>query len=327
MSTSTDSSNTEEAPNMLDNKTINLDILPLIQIIKHAQGSSPTNVSGQLLGMDDEGHVEVTYAYGMPSSEGDLQFVNKTEFQQSMITSLGQIGVDNDVVGWYTSTFMSSFCTLQMILSQYTYQEELGNNTFVLVIDSFDLSRGKLNIKAFRLTRAFMNLFRDKKININDLRDQAFDSTMIMEEVPLYLSLDEASQALLHQCGIISMFTEKATPAADPITSLEKNMEQLIENIDSVVNERHSYTMQVRQANKQKQQQNEWMNARVEENRIRSEMGDDMLPEMDEEDPVFAQVVGNDRVEPLVGYCAMLDFCNRLNSVGTNDDKVLEREL
>ena len=53
-------------------------------------------------------------------------------------------------------------------------------------------------------------------------------------------------------------------------------MEQLIENIDSVVNERHSYTMQVRQANKQKQQQNEWMNARVEENRIRSEMGDDI---------------------------------------------------
>lgn len=45
---------------------------------------------------------------------------------------------------------------------------------------------------------------------------------MIMEEVPLFLSLDEASQALLHQCGIISMFTEKATPAADPITSLVK---------------------------------------------------------------------------------------------------------
>lgn len=130
--------------------------------------------------MDDEGHVEVTYAYGMPSSEGDLQFVNKPEFQQSMITSLGQvsvclvsnlqIGVDNDVVGWYTSTFMSSNCTLQMILTQYSYQEELGNNTFVLVIDSFDLSRGKLNVKAFRLTTTFMNLFRDKKININEYR-------------------------------------------------------------------------------------------------------------------------------------------------------------
>lgn len=42
---------------------------------------------------------------------------------------------------------------------------------------------------------------------------------MILEEVPLYLSMDEASQALLHQCGIISMFMDNVTPA-DPITSL-----------------------------------------------------------------------------------------------------------
>lgn len=48
-------------------------------------------MSGQLLGLVEDGNVEVTYAYGMPSSEGDLQFVNKTEFQQSMINSLGQV--------------------------------------------------------------------------------------------------------------------------------------------------------------------------------------------------------------------------------------------
>ena len=79
---------------------------------------------------------------------------------------------------------MSSFCTLQMILSQYTYQEELGNNTFVLVIDSFDLSRGKLNIKAFRLTTAFMDLFRDKKININEC-EFVFSFTVVCAIRPL----------------------------------------------------------------------------------------------------------------------------------------------
>lgn len=55
-----------------------------------------------------------------------------------------------------------------MILTQYKYQEELGNNTFVLVMDAFDLSRGKLNIKAFRLTQKFITLFHSKKININE---------------------------------------------------------------------------------------------------------------------------------------------------------------
>ena len=38
------------------------------------------------------------------------------------------------------------------------------------------------------------------------------------------------------------------------------------------------------------------------------------------------RVITYSRVEPLVGYCAMMDFCNRLNSVGTNDDKVLKRD-
>ena len=54
---------------------------------------SPSNVSGQLLGHDANGLVEVTYAYGMPTAEGDLQFVDKTEFQQSMINCLGQVGI------------------------------------------------------------------------------------------------------------------------------------------------------------------------------------------------------------------------------------------
>lgn len=79
---------------------------------------------------------------------------------------------------------MSSFCTLQMILSQYTYQEELGNNTFVLIIDSFDLSRGKLNIKAFRLTETFVEMFHNKKININECEFDFF-FTVVYAIIPL----------------------------------------------------------------------------------------------------------------------------------------------
>ena len=68
-------------------------------------------------------------------------------------------------------------------------------------------------------------------------------------------------------------------------------MEQLVENMDAVINERHEYTTQMRQANKQKQQKNEWLSARLEENRLRSEMSDDLLPE---EDPVLSQVMENE---------------------------------
>lgn len=52
-------------------------------------------------------------------------------------------------------------------------------------------------------------------------------------------------------------------------------MEQLVENMDVVINERRDYITQMRQASKQKQQKNEWLSARIEENRLRSEMGDE----------------------------------------------------
>lgn len=68
-------------------------------------------------------------------------------------------------------------------------------------------------------------------------------------------------------------------------------MEQLVENMDVVINERRDYTTQMRQANKQKQK-NGWLSARMEENRLRSEMGDELLPE--EEDPVLSQVMENE---------------------------------
>ena len=52
------------------------------------------------------------------------------------------------------------------------------------------------------------------------LQTQKFDSSMIFEEIPIFLSMDEMAQALLHQCGIISLLKEKATPTPDPVTAL-----------------------------------------------------------------------------------------------------------
>lgn len=63
---------------------------------------------------------------------------------------------------------MSSFCTPQLIATQCRHQIDLGNNTVALVIDSLDLSRGKLNLKAFRLSKKFVQLFSENKITIEE---------------------------------------------------------------------------------------------------------------------------------------------------------------
>lgn len=70
-------------------------------------------------------------------------------------------------------------------------------------------------------------------------------------------------------------------------------MEQLIQNMDVVIAERHDFTMQMKQANKQKKQKVDYT-SRVEANALSREMGDDLLQEMEEEDHVLDQVEGNE---------------------------------
>ena len=63
---------------------------------------------------------------------------------------------------------MSSFCTPQLIATQCRYQLDLGNKMVALVIDSLDLSRGKLNLKAFRVNSRFVKLFDENKITLDE---------------------------------------------------------------------------------------------------------------------------------------------------------------
>lgn len=128
---------------------------------------------------------------------------------------------------------MSTFSTPQLIYTQYEYQVALGNNTVVLVIDSYDLNRGKLTLKAYRLTKQFVQLFGEGKINITEyiliacfqysLRDNELNSNMIFEEVPLRLCVNELASVLLHQCGLSTMCIGESTPIVNPITTLVNN--------------------------------------------------------------------------------------------------------
>lgn len=244
---------------------------------------------------------------------------------------------------------MNSFYTPQLVLTQYEYQLNLSNKSVALVIDAFDLSKGKLNLKAYRLTQQFMTLFKEGQINIEEyiiiisfvtrsLKNSKFTSTMILEEVPIRCCVNEVAAALLQQLKVSSITKGIVSMPMNPTTSLvvvnctahfqEKNMEQLIESMDVVINERKEYPDHVWKASKQKH--SAW---------VAKHLGEDMddIADVDTEDPVFVQMEQNEygrcagvkcsRVDPLLNYCALKDLCRRVKSVTTDDSKVLEKQL
>lgn len=80
-------------------------------------------VTGQLLGLDVNGSLEVTNCFPSPSNdEEDAQ-----QYQKEMMMQLRKVNVDCNTVGWYQSAFLGSFLDQDILKQQYEYQKSIPN--------------------------------------------------------------------------------------------------------------------------------------------------------------------------------------------------------
>lgn len=84
-------------------------------------------------------------------------------YQNEMIKKLREVNVDANNTGWYTSANLGNFVNLNMIENQYFYQKEMNERTVAIVHDVSRSSQGSLSLRAFRLSPAFMNAYREGK--------------------------------------------------------------------------------------------------------------------------------------------------------------------
>ena len=73
---------------------------------------------------------------------------------------LREVNMDNNCVGWYQSMFLGTYNNLSVIENQLQYQENLSDNTVVILYDPIQTANGSLTIKAFRLSEAFIQIYR-----------------------------------------------------------------------------------------------------------------------------------------------------------------------
>lgn len=154
----------EERPQV---EVVELDGLVLLKIIRHCKESLPSFVTGQLLGLDIGRTLEVTNCFPFPSRD-DTDYTSTeddkdgVEYQVEMMRCLRNVNVDNNTVGWYQSTHLGSYITESCLEHQFHYQENI-RNCVVLIFDPMQTTVGNLHLKAFRLTDAFMKLYREKQ--------------------------------------------------------------------------------------------------------------------------------------------------------------------
>lgn len=145
-----------------------------------ASGKSfPSVATGSLVGMEKNGILEITNSFPFPetaaaAADGQSDSASNiaasaprakqnVAYSNEMIKFLREVNVDANNVGWYTSTSMGNFVNLQTIENQYFYQNAPNEKTVALVYDVSRSSEGAMNLRAYRLSSAFITAYKESK--------------------------------------------------------------------------------------------------------------------------------------------------------------------
>ncbi|KAI8984715.1 hypothetical protein BDF20DRAFT_861343 [Mycotypha africana] len=318
-------------------QSVQLDGLVVLKIIKHCRDSYPNDVTGQLLGLDENGRLEVTNSFPFPT-EGDEDA--SAQYQYNMMRCLRAVNIDNNTVGWYRSAHLGNFIDLNMIETQYSYQSSIGKQSIVLVHDvSKSSAQGNLSLRAFRLQDAFMKAYEAKKFTTESLQQAKLSFSNIFEELPVQIHNSHYVTLMLHNIEMpkleadrlhsLSTFTsarqtqteiEEARPLApnfevldlelDPF--MQKNLQYLLDCTDVQQQEQNNYQYWQRSVAREQAKIQGWLNKRRQENAQRAEKGQDPLPE-DEVNTLFKLPPEPSRLDSMILTAQMHNFTKQLN--------------
>ncbi|KAE9604960.1 hypothetical protein Lal_00036810 [Lupinus albus] len=298
-------------------RVVQIEGLVILKIIKHCKDHSPSLVTGQLLGLDVGSVLEVTNCFPFPMREEDEEIeADGANYQLEMMRCLREVNVDNNTVGWYQSTLLGSFQTVELIETFMNYQENI-RRCVCIIYDPSRSDQGVLALKALKLSDSFMELYRSNNFTGEKLREKNLSWVDIFEEIPIKVSNSALISAFMTEL-------EPDTPVAQcdydrlqlsTSSLMERNMEFLIECMDDLSVEQQKFQFYYRSLSRQQAQQQAWLQKRRSENMARKAAGEEPLPEEDPSNPIFKPLPEPSRLESFLITNQISTYCNQINGV------------
>jgi translation initiation factor 3 subunit H len=243
--------------------------------VKHCHDSLPQMVTGSLLGLVENGILEVTHTFAFPETRERKAELRSTEeedagvagglegheYQIEMMRMLREVNVDNNCVGWYQSMYLGIYSTAALLENQWSYQTDLSPNAVVILYDPMQTAHGNLVLHCYRLTDECLN-YKANSMNTY------IDPTHIFEEVPVKLTNPGLVRALLADmvtdgtaaAATSSLMHTINTPAINADTTfdrldlstnpyLEKHLGYLCTWVDDLAQEQQKFQYFTRQLN------------------------------------------------------------------------------
>ncbi|KAJ3045494.1 Eukaryotic translation initiation factor 3 subunit H [Rhizophlyctis rosea] len=328
---------------------VQLDALVVLKIVKHCRDYQPVTATGQLLGIDVAGSLEVTNCFPFTSKSHDDQDegpdeMDGAEYQLQMLRCLRKLNYDANTVGWYQSTFLGSFWNQSLIETQFNYQKTFAQSV-VIVYDPTRTTQGNLCIRALRLSDTFMELYQSRKFTMESLIQHKLTPTSIFQSLPVKIRNSHLLSALLHDLDEnasyspsvrdsishpASNFNSRIPTEISPLTPnfdnlelgvesyLERHLEYLGETVEEHGQEQWRWQGWQRSLQKEQQRLQQTVSKRRAENATRASSG---LPPIygDEElqvsSPALTKLLASEpsRLETLIITNQIDTYCKQIN--------------
>lgn len=297
-------------------RVVQMDGLAVLKIIKHCKECSPNLVTGQLLGLDIGTVLEVTNCFPFPSRGADEEDEAETDganYQLEMMRCLREVNVDNNTVGWYQSTYMGSFQTVELIDTFMNYQENI-RRCVCIIYDPQRSSQGILALKALKLQDSFMELYKNNQFTGEKLREKNLTWQDIFEEIPVKISNSVLVSSIISELETDAPVTQgdydRLVLSTNPF--MEENIEFLIECMDDLTVEQQKLQYYYRNVSRQQAQQQAWLQKRRADNLARKAAGEDPLPEEDPTNPIFKPISEPSRLDSYLIVNHVSNYCDQI---------------
>ncbi|KAL0586994.1 hypothetical protein ABG067_003334 [Albugo candida] len=309
---------------------VQIEGVALLQIIKHCHEDPLTCVTGSLLGLEHDSNLEVTNSFPSPLVSSSATFkpnrLDSNEYQIEMMKHLGEVGMDNNKVGWYQSVIMGTYSTTSVIESQFQYQKSLGPNAICLLYDATETRKGMLSLKAFRLKKSFYSAYKDGTLTSKSASGDGIRSTSIIEELSIQIHNSDLIQCYVQQLvdrneSLLLNGLERLDLASNAY--LETNLKNISSWADELAQEHFRFQNHERTLAKQRATYQQWQARQRDENKRLREHGreDELVPESD---PDFFDTVNQpSKLESLLITNQMQTYCDQINRfAGTSFHKL-----
>jgi len=307
-------------------KEVYLECMVALKIIQHCkQNSQSESVTGQLLGLDFNGQLEITDSFPLPLRQDDEEDRGSAHALE-MMKCLRDV-VDNNTVGWYYSSFLEFHINQFLLETQFSYQSQLASSV-VLIYDPLITSYGSLGFSAYRLSDKFMELQSGPGFTKDSLVEHKFTFNDIFVNIPIRVRTFGLGEALLFQLerneDNRNHYEHYDLSSND---FFHKNMEGLLYCLTDLQKEQSVHYAHQRNLTKLEQQQQQFILKRKQENEIRKAKGEKLLGESMkdyeiEQPSIFKKPPDPSCLESLLVSHRMDSHCNQiLKHVGRSAEK------